>query len=150
MTLVPKSKANAGSRARPDNRTAGYGQIVLVLQGGGALGAYQSGVYHALHEAGVEPDWVIGTSIGAINAALIVGNEPDNRLAALQEFWRRVTQRAVWDALMLWPQLASGLSYWQALTSGISGFYKPNPMAFLRPPCTARGRECRLLFDIGT
>jgi NTE family protein len=69
-----------------DNRTAGYKQIVLVLQGGGALGAYQSGVYQALHEANIEPDWIIGTS------SLIVGNEPDNRLAALQEFWRRVTQ----------------------------------------------------------
>ena len=52
------------------------GQVVLVLQGGGALGAYQVGVYQALHEAGIEPDWVIGTSIGAINAALICGNEP--------------------------------------------------------------------------
>ena len=50
------------------------GQIVLVLQGGGALGAYQAGVYQALHEAGIEPDWVIGTSIGAINASLIAGN----------------------------------------------------------------------------
>ena len=47
-----------------------------MLQGGGALGAYQVGVYEALHEAGVEPDWVIGTSIGAINAALIAGNAP--------------------------------------------------------------------------
>jgi predicted acylesterase/phospholipase RssA len=52
------------------------GQVVLVLQGGGALGAYQVGVYQALHEAGIEPDWVIGTSIGAINAALICGNPP--------------------------------------------------------------------------
>jgi NTE family protein len=50
------------------------GQVVLVFQGGGALGAYQAGVYEALHEAGVEPDWVIGTSIGAINASLIAGN----------------------------------------------------------------------------
>ena len=47
------------------------GQIVLVLQGGGALGSYQAGVYQALHEAGIEPDWIIGTSIGAINASLI-------------------------------------------------------------------------------
>ena len=93
MTVVSKVHASSRSRAGGENRTAGYGQIVLVLQGGGALGAYQSGVYHALHEAGVEPDWVIGTSIGAINAALIVGNEPDNRLAALQEFWHRVTAR---------------------------------------------------------
>src|SRR6516165_7759246 len=50
------------------------GQVVLVLQGGGALGSYQAGVYQALHEAGVEPNWIIGTSIGAINASLIAGN----------------------------------------------------------------------------
>ena len=68
------------------------GQVVLVLQGGGALGAYQAGVYEALHEAGVEPDWVIGTSIGAINGALIAGNTAENRLARLHEFWRRVQQ----------------------------------------------------------
>src|SRR5512138_2242544 len=55
------------------------GQTVLVLQGGGALGAYQVGVYEALAEAGVEPDWVIGTSTGAINAALIAGNRPADR-----------------------------------------------------------------------
>ena len=54
-------------------------QVVLVLQGGGALGAYQAGVFEALHEAGIEPDWVIGTSIGAINAALIAGNAPATR-----------------------------------------------------------------------
>ena len=58
------------------------GQIVLVPQGGGALGAFQAGVYQALHEAGIEPDWVIGTSIGAINASLIAGNQPQDRLAA--------------------------------------------------------------------
>ena len=58
-------------------------QTVLVLQGGGALGAYQAGVYQALVEGGIEPDWVIGTSIGAINAALIAGNEPTVRLARL-------------------------------------------------------------------
>ena len=62
-------------------------QVVLVLQGGGALGAYQVGVYEALHEAGIEPDWVIGTSIGAINAALIAGNAPENRVQRLRDFW---------------------------------------------------------------
>ena len=59
------------------------GQVVLVLQGGGALGSYQAGVYQALHEAGIEPDWIIGTSIGAINASLIAGNSPQNRLSRL-------------------------------------------------------------------
>ena len=64
-----------------------HGQAVLVFQGGGALGAYQAGVYQALHEAGMEPDWVIGTSIGAINASLIAGNAPKVRLPRLREFW---------------------------------------------------------------
>jgi predicted acylesterase/phospholipase RssA len=68
----------------------GIGQVVLVLQGGGALGAYQAGVYQALHEAGIEPDWVIGTSIGAINASLIAGNDVADRLPRLRDFWRRV------------------------------------------------------------
>src|SRR5438034_9042851 len=66
------------------------GQVVLVLQGGGALGAYQVGVYEALHEAGIAPQWVIGTSIGAINAALIAGSKPDDRVAKLCDFWSRV------------------------------------------------------------
>ena len=74
------------------------GQIVLVLQGGGALGSYQAGVYQALHEAGIEPDWVIGTSIGAINASLIAGNAPENRLARLKEFWKRMEQKPVWHS----------------------------------------------------
>jgi NTE family protein len=73
------------------------GQVVLVLQGGGALGSYQAGVYQALHEAGIEPDWIIGTSIGAINASLIAGNAPENRLARLREFWKRMEQKPVWD-----------------------------------------------------
>ena len=67
---------------------------ILVLQGGGALGAYQAGVYEGLSEAGVAPDWVTGVSIGAVNAALIAGNPPAQRLARLQEFWERVSSRA--------------------------------------------------------
>lgn len=67
-----------------------YGQTVLVLQGGGALGAYQIGVYQALAEAGIEPDWVVGTSIGAINAALIAGGPAKDGLNRLREFWKRV------------------------------------------------------------
>src|SRR5689334_24443570 len=70
------------------------GQVVLVLQGGGALGAYQVGVYQALHEAGIEPDWVIGTSIGAINAALLCGNRPEHRIERLNAFWRQVEQQS--------------------------------------------------------
>ena len=70
----------AVNKIRHDNN----GQVVLVLQGGGALGAYQGGVYEALHEAKVEPDWIIGTSIGAINAAIIAGNAVEHRLTALR------------------------------------------------------------------
>ena len=100
-------------------------QVVLVLQGGGALGAYQVGVYQALHEAGIEPDWIIGTSIGAINASLIAGNEPARRLDALRDFWSRVENR-----LPVWPGVPDTLSYWSILLGGVSGFFRPNPAAF--------------------
>src|ERR1700712_4036936 len=62
-------------------------RVALVLQGGGALGAHQAGVYQALHEADIEPDWVSGVSIGAINSALIAGNPRERRLERLQTFW---------------------------------------------------------------
>src|ERR1700743_296224 len=71
-------------------------RVALVLQGGGALGAYQAGVYQALNEAGLEPDWISGVSIGGINAAIIAGNKVDERLEALTEFWRRITDRTLW------------------------------------------------------
>ena len=77
-----------------------------LLQGGGALGAYQGGVYQALHEAGVEPDWLIGTSIGAINASLIAGNKVEDRLPKLKEFWRRVEYSTFWGALPAWTGIA--------------------------------------------
>jgi NTE family protein len=103
------------------------GQVVLVLQGGGALGSYQAGVYQALHEAGIEPDWIIGTSIGAINASLIAGNAPQNRLSRLQEFWERMEQKPIWSNMF--PGFSEKLSYWSTLTNGIPGFFRPNPLA---------------------
>jgi NTE family protein len=103
-------------------------QTVLVFQGGGALGAYQAGVYQALHEAGVEPDWIIGTSIGAINASLIAGNEPENRLDRLEEFWRRMRSKEV-RAFWTWPGLSDTSSYWSTVLGGIPGFFEPNPFA---------------------
>jgi NTE family protein len=66
---------------------AEYQSIALVLQGGGALGSYQAGVFEALSEAGIQPTWVSGVSIGAINAAIISGNKPQNQVARLREFW---------------------------------------------------------------
>jgi predicted acylesterase/phospholipase RssA len=71
--------------------------IALVLQGGGALGAFQAGVYQALAEANLEPDWVAGISIGAINAALIAGNAPEVRLEKLRAFWEQVTTQLMFD-----------------------------------------------------
>ena len=65
--------------------------IALLLQGGGALGAYQAGVYEALAEAGIHPDWVAGISIGAINAAIVAGNPPENRVEKLRQFWEHIT-----------------------------------------------------------
>ncbi|TYL91420.1 patatin-like phospholipase family protein [Bradyrhizobium rifense] len=102
------------------------GQVVLVLQGGGALGSYQAGVYQALHEAGIEPDWVIGTSIGAINASLIAGNAPENRLSRLKQFWKRMEQTPVWPLRTGVPGFDDRLAYWSTVTGGIPGFFKPN------------------------
>ncbi len=106
-----------------------YGQQVLVLQGGGALGAYQVGVYQALHEAGVEPDWVIGTSIGAINAAIIAGNAFEDRLDRLTEFWRRVEHGHVFDEALP-AQIASFFRNFTTIVGGLPTFFAPNPGAF--------------------
>src|SRR5882757_1685750 len=83
--------------AIPQREKALPGQIVLAFQGGGALNAYQGGVYQALHEAGIEPDWVIGTSSGAINAGIIAGNPPDKRLERLREFWTSLEYKPWWE-----------------------------------------------------
>jgi NTE family protein len=107
------------------------GQIVLVLQGGGALGAYQAGVYQALHEVAIEPDWVIGTSIGAINAGLIAGNLPGQRLAKLQEFWSRITQSSLLAAANASPFIAAFAPDAGTIAGGVPGFFEPNPAAWL-------------------
>src|SRR5438067_13865817 len=83
---LPSTDAPGSKPARPS-----HDSTVLVLQGGGALGAYQAGVYEGMHEAGIAPNWITGVSIGAINAALIAGNHPENRIPRLREFWDRVS-----------------------------------------------------------
>src|SRR5438105_3875600 len=95
------------------------GQVVLVLQGGGALGAYQ-----ALHEAGLEPDWVIGTSIGAINGALIAGNRHDERLARLDEFWDKVRLSPTLE-LMAAPWARHWYANFSASVGGVPAFFAP-------------------------
>ena len=109
------------------------GQFVLVLQGGGALGAYQAGVYEALHEAGLEPDWTVGTSIGAINASLIAGNPPEDRVARLKQFWAKVEQNSLFDRLPLPFAIQKALANASVVNSGVAGFFAPNPVAFLGP-----------------
>ena len=114
------------------NEVAALGQTVLVLQGGGALGAYQVGVYEALHEAGIEPDWIIGTSIGAINAALIAGSAPGDRIDKLCELWSRVqNDHLIPGGLPTW--MASAARNWVAVTNGVPAFFRPNPVAFQSP-----------------
>lgn len=104
---------------------------VLVLQGGGALGAYQAGAYAALCEAGMEPDWVAGVSIGAINAALIAGNPAQRRVPRLSEFWQRVSQfsppmlPAGFESMR---PLMNGMSAASAITFGVPGFFSPRPL----------------------
>jgi NTE family protein len=117
------------SQRRTFDRASLPGQVVLVLQGGGALGSYQAGVYQALQEARIEPDWIVGTSIGAINASLIAGNAPQDRLARLIEFWSRVRRAPQLDFRGVLPGFSDRLSYWTTLTRGIPGFFTPNPLA---------------------
>ena len=108
------------------------GQRVLVLQGGGALGAYQAGVFEALDEAGVAPDWIIGTSIGAINAALIAGSRRGDRLAKLREFWRRVELGGFFGgALPDW--FGAAARNMLAVTAGIPAFFRPVAGAWFGP-----------------
>ncbi|MEN6373955.1 MAG: patatin-like phospholipase family protein [Smithella sp.] len=106
---------------------------ILLLQGGGALGAYQAGVYEGLMEAGVAPTWVVGISIGAINAALIAGNPPEQRVKQLRAFWNRVssydpiTYPFASDAMR---SILNQISAGYVMGFGVPGFFKPRiPMA---------------------
>ncbi|WP_298826678.1 patatin-like phospholipase family protein [uncultured Piscinibacter sp.] len=123
-------RARAPTPATGDAAVSLPGQVVLVLQGGGALGAYQVGVYEALHEAGIEPDWVIGTSIGAINAALIAGNPREARLERLQRFWHLVEQRWPGADALAGLGLPNLLSNTATVFGGIPSFFRPNPQAW--------------------
>lgn len=121
--------------------TPSYETVALVLQGGGALGAYQAGVYQGLHEAGIRPNWISGISIGSINAAIIAGSPEDERVARLRGFWESICRPAGF-ASVPWGDTLAGmfegislgfgssamngqLSAFQALVSGQPGFFKP-------------------------
>ena len=120
--------------------------IALVLQGGGALGAYQAGVMEGLTTAGIEPDWVAGISIGAINAAIIAGNEPANRVEKLRDFWNTVSRPAAYPDAMAFMdaivepvddwrrEIWNSWNAWRALTEGQRGFFTPRPATALVGP----------------
>jgi NTE family protein len=115
-----------------------YDRVALVLQGGGALGAYQVGVYQALAEAGCEPNWISGVSIGAVNSAIIAGNPPANRLQNLETFWTTISGRKIWaytpegDLFRDWRNQASSL---MTMLFGQPGFFQPRlPNPWLHPP----------------
>jgi len=109
---------------REDMRSA---RKALVLQGGGALGAYQAGVYAALSETDLQPHWIAGVSIGAINAALIAGNAPDKRVDRLREFWHLVSSGPA-QRLPAWLGDRAAQNQWSAsmaMLVGIPGFFEP-------------------------
>jgi NTE family protein len=113
--------------------------IVLVLQGGGALGAYQAGVFEEIAKLPHEPHWVAGVSIGAINAALIVGNPPQRRVERMREFWELVSSKS--DPIgPWWDGLRSAFHQFNAFvaaSAGVPGFYEPRfPPPMLQPDHT--------------
>ncbi len=147
MTTPGKvSKKSSLNKQEPALHCGPTEQNVLVLQGGGALGAFQAGAYTALHESGFEPDWVIGTSIGAINAALIAGNRPEDRIARLEEFWQRVESRGL--APWLPTQLHNAINDFSIVSGGVPGFFRPNALAWLDQQSPA-GIEKAAYYDTG-
>src|ERR1700722_14112944 len=144
---LPESMVKA-KRALPFERVA------LVLQGGGALGAYQAGVYQALHEANIHVDWICGTSIGGINGALLAGNPPEHRVERLREFWDTVTKPPVRLPNMPWfndlPWFAetwngneqarywtNRLSAFTTMFQGAPDFFTPRPF----PPLSSAAQS---------
>ena len=101
---------------------------VLVLQGGGALGSYQAGAFQALCRAGFQPDWIAGISIGAINAAIIAGNDPDKAVNRLKEFWEMVSSPVSWNPVVKGDKGRSIFNETSAAiiaTFGVPGFFTP-------------------------
>ena len=133
---APRRKTHVATKRPPFER------IALILQGGGALGAYQAGVYQALAEAHLHPDWVAGISIGAINSALIAGNPPKKRIERLRTFWETVSAPPLGMPILTALEgrdefthtLINQVSSLGALIGGAPGFFQPRlPPPFLYP-----------------
>ena len=116
----------SASNAEPAGHAAVPGRVVLVMQGGGAQAAYEGGVYQALHEACIEPDWVIGTSIGAINGSIIAGNEVAHRLERLRGFWSRTEGPPAGLFGAFAPIFGNPATGFATLLAGVPGFFSPN------------------------
>src|SRR5215471_8067605 len=157
MTIPPGNRSEpptvqraVSPEAAPKHRDGDNGrfeQAVLLLQGGGALGSYQGGVYQALAEANLHPDWVAGISIGAINSALIVGNPPEKRVEKLREFWETVSDSPV--GIPYFPEvklqddfahsIVNQLRSWNTLLFGAPSFFKLRlPPPYLYPSISPR------------
>jgi NTE family protein len=132
--------------------------VALLLQGGGALGAYQAGVYQGLAEANLLPDWIAGISIGAINAAIIAGNPPETRIDRLRAFWEGITVNPWYgDADAVASLMARGddarqffnqASAARTVVGGVPGFFQPRlPVPWLQP---TGSREATSYYDTGT
>jgi NTE family protein len=129
-----KANGKAGT-PHPD-----YEVTALVLQGGGALGSYQAGVYEGLAQIGIHPNWVAGISIGALNAAVIAGNPPERRIEQLRSFWEFICRHPWWPPLQAttnpnstdelphpWRSFVDSMEAARALLEGQNGFFVPRP-----------------------
>ena len=144
VTSRPKAVA-APEHSKPT--TTEFESVALLLQGGGALGAYQAGVYEALVEAHVEPTWIAGISIGAINSAIIAGNPREHRVDRLREFWEMVSDAGDGGWSSFWSGLLNGdtargwvnqMAAGQIMAKGVPGFFSPRvPPPYLLPAGTA-------------
>ena len=143
MNETPGSTRMEEKRVR---RALPFHGVALVLQGGGALGAYQAGVFQAIYEANIEVSWVCGTSIGAVNGALIVGNPPERRVERLREFWETITTPQISFLNIPWfsPVLltdnhqtrywANKMSILTTMTRGAPGFFSARPFPPINTP----------------
>ena len=130
-------------------RVLPFERVVLVLQGGGALGAYQAGVYQAIHEANIHVTWICGTSIGGINGALLAGNRPEQRVERLREFWEAVTEPPIripnipWFTELPWNgndqarYWTNRMSAFATMFHGVPDFFTPRPF----PPLSSEAER---------
>ncbi len=141
--MSSRSRKAVAPPETPKPNTTAFESVALLLQGGGALGAYQAGVYEALLEAEVEPTWIAGISIGAINSAIIAGNPRETRVARLREFWELVSQPRDGGLSSFWSDMLNGdaargwvnqLSAGEIMAKGVPGFFAPRmPPPILMP-----------------